>query len=162
MRSFLKNAITQRQDFRGRGPRGLNVLGLVALLLLSACSTADGVTFHTDDGKVNVAVEVADTNEERSQGLMYRESLPENAGMLFIFNEEAPRTFWMKNTLIPLDIIFIGADMVVDQVTTAQPCATEQCPIYPSVQPAQYVVEVNAGFAHEHGIAAGDTVEIRI
>jgi uncharacterized protein len=154
------NVVFSRNGRNSPGVAGAWAL-MLGLFILTGCAS-EGVTFYTDDGRVTVPVEVADTNEERSQGLMFRESLPENDGMLFVFDEEAPRTFWMKNTKIPLDMIFIGSDMVVDQVTTAQPCVADPCAVYPSIQPVQYVVEVNAGFAKEHGIEAGDRIEINV
>ena len=143
-----------------RLPIFLGLLG--CLFLLTSCAPTPGVTFFSSHGKVHVATEVADTNQARSQGLMFRETLNENAGMLFVFDEEAPRTFWMKNTLIPLDIIFVDSELtVVSIIENAQPCKEDPCQIYPSIEPAQYVIETNAGFAKLHVIRVGDTVEIR-
>ena len=67
--------------------------------------------------------------------------------MLFIFQQERPQSFWMKNTLIPLDMIFISADLVIVDITTMNPCKTDPCPDYTSKQPARYCLEVNAGYA---------------
>jgi uncharacterized membrane protein (UPF0127 family) len=78
--------------------------------------------------------------------------------MLFIFPEEMPRSFWMKDTLIPLDMIFISAYLVIVDITTMQPCATDPCPDYTSRQPARYVLEVNAGYCRSRNIAIGDTI----
>ena len=102
-------------------------------------------------------MEVADTPEARTRGLMYRKELAANAGMLFVFPREEMLEFWMKNTPLPLDMIFIGADgKVVGIVERAQPFSTT--PRGPGV-PAQYVLEVNGGFAAEHGVRVGDRVE---
>ena len=89
-------------------------------------------------------VEIAQTTEQRQQGLMRRESLAENAGMFFVFEEEDFYAFWMKNTLIPLDIIWISADMNVVDLHTLQPCETKECPSVQPKEKAKYVLEVNA------------------
>jgi uncharacterized protein len=106
---------------------------------------------------VIVNVEVADNEGERMQGLMYRYSMDENNGMFFIFEEEAPRAFWMKNTYIPLDIIYIGADNTIVSIQKyTQPKSTYSLP---SEKPAQYVLEVNAGFSDKYGLKPGDKIE---
>ncbi|MDQ4100609.1 MAG: DUF192 domain-containing protein [Thermoproteota archaeon] len=104
-----------------------------------------------------VFVEVPDDAEEYMRGLMFRQHLPWNAGMLFAFNNEEPRAFWMKNTLIPLDMIFVSDNSeIVDIIENVPPCEQDPCPIFPSEEPAQYVLEVNAGFVHQNGIQIGD------
>jgi YVTN family beta-propeller protein len=104
-----------------------------------------------------VFVEVQDDREEFPRGLMFRNHLPWNAGMLFAFNEEEPQTFWMKNTLIPLDMIFVdSSSKIIDIKENVPPCEQEECPNYTSIEPAQYVLEVNAGFVQEKGIKIGD------
>jgi len=108
-----------------------------------------------------VYVEIADDVEERARGLMFRNSLEWNNGMLFIFEEERNLTFWMKNTYIPLDMIFINKDLRVVYIKeNAQPCLEENCIIYPSNQPAKYVLEVNAGFVEKNKIKIGDRLEM--
>ena len=97
-------------------------------------------------------VELALTNQERALGLMNRENLPSSQGMLFIFDEERVLSFWMKNTLIPLDIVFINSDFEVVSVAKAVPCESDPCPTYPSAGPAKYVLEVNPA----SGITAGN------
>ncbi len=110
-----------------------------------------------------VFVELAETQNEISRGLMFRNELAPNHGMLFIFNQEQHSAFWMKNVLIPLDIIFISAGLKVMSITkNVQPCVTNPCPLYRSKGPAKYVLEVNAGFAAKHKIATGDKVEITV
>lgn len=103
-------------------------------------------------------VEVAKTQKEKADGLAFRKSLAEDSGMLFVFDEEGPYSFWMKNTLIPLDIIWIdGNSEVVFIQKSAQPCAEEKpCQsITPDVK-AKYVWEVNSGFAEKIGLRVGD------
>ena len=104
-----------------------------------------------------VFVEVSDDLEESMRGLMFRKHLPGNAGMLFAYYDEKPRTFWMKNTLIPLDMIFVdGSSKIIEIKENVPPCAQDECPTYPSKEPAQYVLEANAGFVQEKGIKVGD------
>jgi YVTN family beta-propeller protein len=104
-----------------------------------------------------VFVEVTDDLEESMRGLMFRIHLPWNAGMLFPYSDEEPRTFWMKNTLIPLDMIFVdSSSKIVEIKENVPPCEQEECPNYPSMEPAQYVLEVNAGFVKEKGVKLGD------
>ncbi|KKS31261.1 hypothetical protein A2380_02530 [candidate division WWE3 bacterium RIFOXYB1_FULL_43_24] len=94
---------------------------------------------------VTLRTEVAETKEELQNGLMNREKLPKNTGMLFIFGMDYKYAFWMKNTLIPLDIIWINEKMeVVDIAREVPPCVTEKCPSYIPQYPARYVVETPA------------------
>jgi YVTN family beta-propeller protein len=104
-----------------------------------------------------IFVEVPDDREEFARGLMFRKHLPWNAGMLFAFDDEGTRRFWMKNTLIPLDMVFFdSSSKIIDIKENVPPCKQEECPTYPSKEPAQYVLEVNAGFVQEKGIKIGD------
>lgn len=104
-------------------------------------------------------VELAETQEERSKGLMYRESLDQDKGMLFIFDQEKEHSFWMKNTLIPLDIIWINKDKeVVDIEKNVQPCVQEECEIFKPNDKAKYVLELNAGESDKTNIKIGDTL----
>ena len=110
-----------------------------------------------------VSVEVADNKTERRRGLMFRESLCENCGMLFVYENADERAFWMKNTLIPLDIIFISEDEKVLNVETAYPepnKSDSDLTRYRSDDEANYVLEVNAGFAEEKGIEKGTEVRL--
>jgi uncharacterized protein len=101
-------------------------------------------------------VELAKSPQETERGLMFRKSLGARSGMLFIFNEDAPRFFWMKNTLIPLDLIFIDSRLKVVHVhASARPL--DESPI-PSDTPAKYVLEVNAGRAADCRIISGTSV----
>lgn len=100
-------------------------------------------------------VEVANDNLKREKGLMYRDYLGDDEGMLFIFDEEKPLTFWMKNTYIPLDIIFLNSQKQVVQIYTNTK-TNQTIETYPSIVPAQYVVEVNAFWTLENNIKVGD------
>jgi len=109
-------------------------------------------------GPVRVRVEIADSEEERARGLMFRNSLAEDAGMLFVYPQEGRRTFWMKNTYLPLDLIFIGSNRrIVGIIENARPLSEERLSIN---QPAQYVLEVNGGFVRRHNIHIGSSVEL--
>lgn len=107
-------------------------------------------------------LEIADSYEEREQGLMYREELCANCGMLFIFEESGIKSFWMKNTLIPLDIIFISPQGEVINIETALPINESQqsLPRYISGRPAQYVLEVNQGWSKKNELQAGDWIDM--
>ena len=132
------------------------LIAVLLLLLLQGCLKT--ATVEIED-KAVVQVEVANTYEKITRGLMYRSHLPENAGMLFLYPEERELSYWMKNTFIPLDIIYINADFEIVDIHHAVPCEKEPCPYYTSKVPAQYVLEVNAGFAQEKGIEEGSRVE---
>lgn len=105
-------------------------------------------------------VEVADDGEERSIGLMFRESLEGDRGMLFVFDVSSEHSFWMKNTLIALDMIWINEGKEVVFIKEgAQPCEVENCPSYSPESDALYVLEINSGKVSELGISVGDLVE---
>lgn len=108
-------------------------------------------------------VELAKTNAQREEGLMFRNKLAENTGMLFIFDREDIYPFWMRNTLIPLDIIWIGSNNKVLFINeNTQPCLQPECPpINPKIK-AKYVLEINAGVAEKTGIKAGDSAVLII
>jgi hypothetical protein len=113
----------------------------------------------TPPGKdpVRVAVEVVRTPRKIRRGLMYRRSLPADQGMLFLMGEERVQSFWMRNTLIPLDMIFINSDMkVVGVAADAVPLTDDSRRVD---GPSLYVLEVNAGFSAAHGIGPGVPVE---
>ena len=130
----------------------------IMVLLLAGCTKSEWstVTLLADGKEIPVQVEIADEAAEWQQGLMFREELDADKGMLFIFEEEMTQRFWMKNTLIPLDMIFVNADLIIIDIQEAEPCKTESCMVYVSAAPAQYVLEVNKGFSKENGINVGD------
>jgi len=106
-------------------------------------------------------VEYADTEEERSRGLMWRDTLQDDEGMLFLYNQETTPSFWMKNTLIPLDMLFIGSDLIVKHiVANTEPCkaTAKKCDFYKADEPIQYVLEINGGQTENRGIKEGDSV----
>ena len=106
-------------------------------------------------------VDLAETQEKQALGLMFRESMPNDHGMLFIFPAEGMRSFWMKNTKIPLDIFYFDENLALVSVSeNTPPCRTARCPNYPSAGPAKYVLELNAGKAKELGAQAGDVLEL--
>jgi len=108
-------------------------------------------------------VELAETQEKQSLGLMFRDQLPDDHGMLFLFPGEAMRSFWMKNTRIPLDIFYFDEELKLVNVSeNTKPCRTQRCPGYPSAGPAKYVLELNAGKAAELGVKAGDVLGLHL
>jgi len=103
-----------------------------------------------------IDIEVANDDAEREQGLMYRDTMAENAGMLFLMDTEEPQTFWMKNTIISLDIVYADSERRI--VSISKNCKPYSLDQIPSVKPALYVVEVNAGYTTQHGITDGDII----
>jgi hypothetical protein len=124
---------------------------------LAACSDEGKLILHSDTGDHSFNVEVVDTNESRAKGLMYVQELADDAGMLFDFKEEREVSFWMRNTFIPLDMIFIGADGVVKTIhVNARP---HDVTGIPSQVPVQFVLEIPGGRSVEIGLKPGDTME---
>lgn len=113
-------------------------------------------------GNSSLSVEIAETEELWKRGLSGREALPENSGMLFVFSEPKAQVFWMKNTRIPLDILWVHDGRVVG-IQTMQPepnVPDDQLHRYASPEPVEWVVEVNAGWAADHGVQIGDSVTL--
>lgn len=109
-----------------------------------------------DNTKAKIDIEIADTDYDRQLGLMFRKRMEENQGMLFIFPSETVQSFWMRNTNIPLDMVFINNQQKI--VTIHKNTETLSDRPYPSTAPAKYVIEVNAGFTERHNILTGDKV----
>jgi len=108
---------------------------------------------------LKVEVELAENIVAQAKGLMFRKSLAPNSGMLFVFSDELQRTFWMKNTKIPLDLLFISTDKkIVEIKENFEPCQENSCPTYRSQLSAKYVLEVNAGFVKNNNIQPGEIV----
>lgn len=106
-------------------------------------------------------LELARSDEERTRGLMLRTSLASDAGMLFLFESEENHSFWMKNTLIPLDIIWLGADSrVIGFEENVPPCTTSLCPLFSINKPSRLVLETNAGFAAKNAVQIGQLVSL--
>ncbi|MFB6246727.1 MAG: DUF192 domain-containing protein [Candidatus Pacearchaeota archaeon] len=138
------------------------VIGAVIFIILIA-----GVLGYYGFGKRSVCisgncfdVEIAETPNELRKGLMNRESLEKSKGMFFIFNESDKHGFWMKDTEIPLDIIWINSDMeVVDVEHSAKPCEGMVCKTYEPEESSTYVLEINSGLADEYDIRKGQNVK---
>jgi len=113
------------------------------------------VLLETAGGTIALSVEVARTPEARARGLMGRPHLDPDAGMIFLFGDDAPHSFWMKNTLIPLDIVFIGEDGRVAAVTEREPLSLRGDD---GGVKSRYVLEVNGGWVRQHGVKPGDRV----
>ncbi|MDO8557783.1 MAG: DUF192 domain-containing protein [bacterium] len=113
---------------------------------------------HSSTGDTEFFLEPADTPKKRQEGLMFRESLAKNSGMLFIFDTDVADPFWMKNTLLPLDIFFVDAEYRIVDSATMEPCKMDPCSTYQSRTPYRYAIEVNQGFILEKKIRTGDTI----
>ena len=106
-------------------------------------------------------LELALTPEQQTQGLMYRESLPDRTGMLFVFNESGTHHFWMKNTMIPLDMIWMDENgRVIFVSADTPPCRAEPCATYGPEVPAHQVLEIAGGMAAKEKITVGSTLEL--
>ena len=115
----------------------------------------------SDNSIIPVYVEIANDPTEQSRGLMFRKSMEWNNGMFFVFDEDRKLSFWMKDTYIPLDMIFINKEFkIIDIKENAKPCLEMTCPNYSPKEPAKYVLEVNAGFAQKNKIKIGDKILI--
>lgn len=131
---------------------------LLLLLVTSSCMSNES---RVRLGGEWFSVELATTPKEQSMGLMFRDQMDEDHGMLFVFPTETIRSFWMKNTRISLDIFYFDAELRLVSVSeNTPPCRIERCPSYPSEGPARYVLELNAGKAEQLGVAPGDSLEL--
>ncbi len=133
----------------------------IFLLFFVGCQTAVQTPSVTINNHLFV-VEIAQTPEQQEQGLMYRTSLEKDHGMLFIFQEEDQWAFWMKDTKIPLDMIFINKTMTIVDIIQAAPCTQDPCPNYIPQEKALYVLEINQGAAEQNHIKIGDSIDINI
>lgn len=139
----------------------MRLLFCLAMVVMCTACAAEGPRVVL--GGQTFGVEIADTTEKQVLGLMYRDSLPDDRGMLFVFANEAPRSFWMKNTRIPLDIMYFDRNLkMVSIAADTPPCKASPCRGYPSVLPAMYVLELNAGKASELGVGPGDSLIIKL
>jgi uncharacterized membrane protein (UPF0127 family) len=161
---FLSTALYHSTTIEHKGGIGSmkKIFLLLALLFLASCTLQqDIVTIKTATNDIEVIVEIADDIDEQALGLMYRTAMEENHGMLFVFSDEKQRVFWMKNTKIPLDIIFVDTNgIIVDIKENFEPCIVSDCEKYYS-KPALYALEVNAGFVAEYEITVGDILVVR-
>jgi len=130
-------------------------------LLLGATARPRFITLFLADQRFTV--EVADTVEKQLRGLMFRASIADDYGMLFPYPDEDIRGFWMKNTLVHLDLIFIDSGRtVVEIIANVPPCRAEPCETYISSVPARYVLEIRGGLAAELGVKVGDRVLFKL
>lgn len=138
-----------------------NLINLLLLtLFISGCQNNNNFVKLNNQEFI---VELAESDESRAMGLMYRKEMADDEGMLFIFPNEYPRAFWMKNTLIPLDILYFDKNKkLVSMSLNTPPCknTTTRCPNYPSGKAAKYVLEINAGLSEMHQFKKGDLLEI--
>lgn len=147
------------------------LVGCFCALLLSGCydnkpkvsesGLATGrVLLGGEENEVFVDVEIAQTPEERQTGLMHRDSLPEDAGMMFVYFEPTRGGFWMKDVKFPLSVAFIDDEQTITQIIDMEPCDGERCPAYTPDQEYTAALEVNQGAFEEWGIGVGDTVTL--
>ncbi len=136
---------------------------LFTILMIALCTACSAGGPSVEIGGKRFSVEIADTSQKQALGLMYRDEMPVDHGMLFVFTNEAPRSFWMKNTRIPLDIMYFDQDLkMVSASLNTKPCRVSRCPSYPSIAPAMYVLELNAGTALELGVGPGASMTIKL
>lgn len=125
---------------------------------LQAGSSPSTITIHTEMGDQVLTIEIADTPERRSQGLMYRGELPDRSGMLFIYAISTETAFWMKNTYIPLDMVWISETGNIIGITHNVPPMT--LAPRPSPGPVKYVLEIEGGTSESLGIKVGNSVTL--
>lgn len=131
------------------------------VLALAGCATG-GNGHWVELGGKRYTVEIADDDAERARGLMFRDRMERGAGMLFIHDTEVPQAYWMKNTRIPLDILYFDTGLaLVSQQRNVPPCTLgDGCPSYPSDAPARYVLELNAGEAERLKLQDGAVLKL--
>lgn len=155
-KSIIKNFLFSKQSFSFNFYLGRFLLLTSCFLLLTPSAHAAAPSQVCFD-KHCFTVEVVADDESRVRGLQGRTSLAPDTGMLFVFSGEGVYKFWMKDTSIPLDMIWLdGSKRVVDVKTNVPPCIKAPCPVYVPSQKALYVLEVNANYAQTHGVRLGD------
>jgi uncharacterized protein len=147
---------------------------VVVALVLTGCTEASSTAgtpsnpvgravFLTTSGRVHTgSLGVADSEEERRQGLMGRQQLEEDGGMVFVFDDPTASSFWMKDTLIPLSIAFWGDDGRIVDLMEMQPCHVDPCPTYAPGTSYTHALETNAGWFEAHDVEIGDRVELTV
>lgn len=148
-------------------PEWIAIILVVAVILIFLFITAKGekkriTLINPENERIEMDVEVADNFTMRAKGLMGRSSLGEYEGMLFVFNKSGIYPFWMLNTTIPLDAIYISEEGEVVDVIEMEPCGLNitRCRIYTPKAEALYVLEVNQGFSKKHSVEIGDKMII--
>ncbi len=140
----------------------LLLIAVIFLLTQNQHSGKEQLTIINSAGQeIHIYAEIVDEWPEMERGLMYREYLPEDEGMLFVFPQSGIHPFWMKNTLISLDAIHISENGTIVDILQMEPCLSDPCPDYTPDAEALYVLEVNKGFSERHGISEGDTLVLK-
>jgi hypothetical protein len=151
-------------------------LASISLVVLTLAACANGaepahgaamnrilVRIRTAGGMIELEnLEVARTWEARAQGLMGRASIPDDGGMVFLFDDETRATFWMKDTLIPLSILFWQGDGRIIDILDMSPCRADPCPVYRASAPYVGALEMNRGAFERLGVEVGDTLDYRL
>ncbi len=119
------------------------------------------ILFSQNGSQLQINAEAAATEEQITRGLMFRKSLGKDEGMLFIFPDSAVRSFWMKDTLIPLDMIFISENWTIAKIHHAAPCTSDPCRTYSSEKPVKSVLEVNGNFTIDNAVNEGSRITIK-
>jgi uncharacterized membrane protein (UPF0127 family) len=124
-----------------------------------AFANAARAVVRLPNGRSIVAV-IADTPERSMYGYMFRHEVKEDEGMVFVYPESGLHPFWMKNTLVPLDIIWMDDAFAVLHIETASPCKADPCPSYGTPRMSRYTLELKAGAAGREGLKVGDTIQV--
>lgn len=136
------------------------VVAMLILTVLGAGCGGSGLkTTRLTVGSATLKIELAIDAGDQGRGLMYRKKLDADRGMLFVYDREEVRSFWMKNTSIPLSIAYIDADKEIVHITDMLPRSLDS---HSSIHPCQYALEVNRGWFDEHGVEVGDRVEFEL
>ncbi len=138
----------------------ITILLILSLFLLIYFYPNEDKTSQVCIKQTCFQVEIADNQAERQKGLMDRSSLNDDEGMFFIFENEGIYPFWMKNTFIPLDIIWINKDKEIIHIESVQPCKIDPCPSYNPEKEALYVLEINSGLSEKYGFKEGNEITI--
>lgn len=157
--TFISN--TAKAEDKNKEMLPINVFLKSENLIIDTKFIREGIlTFHDKSTKkiiTQIDIEIADNPDKIETGLMYRRSLPDKAGVLFIYKQPQPLSFWMKNTYIPLDIIFVDENtQIVTIHKNTKPLSEDSIPSY---RDSMYVIEVNAGFCDKYGIQIGDYIK---
>lgn len=137
------------------------------LLFIGGCAAEQQVaqvlplSAKTTIGDQTLYLEVARTPEQMEKGLMFRANLPKNQGMLFVFEQSEPVSFWMQNVVFPLDVVFIKDD-VIQKVVSAPACFSDPCPVFESGVPTDQAIELRAGRVAELGLQVGSRIRLEL
>lgn len=143
----------------------LIILFIIAVLVYLKFPRRISKSINQTIGNQNFTLEIANNPYLQGKGLSNRSQLCPNCGMIFIFNHETTQIFWMKDTLIPLDIIFINSNYYITDIYTAAPEPNKsdlQLTLYESTSPAKYVIELNAATSERLGIKKGDQIKLNL